>query len=241
VAADVTETTFRSASPEDLPEIAEIFLTSRAGAFPEMPALVHTDDEVKAFVGSWDLTAPHRELWVAETAGRLLGFAEVKGDWLDDLYVRPDATGRGIGSSLLDVAKSLRPDGFCLWVFETNTRARAFYERRGLIVLERTDGSGNQEQAPDLRMAWPGADPMAFFRGLIDEVDADLAGLLGRRLALTRAVQRLKAVTGNTARDPNRESEIAATMARIAPELGYNRLARIVDTIISESLDAARR
>jgi len=39
-------------------------------------------------------------------------------------------------------------------VFESNTGARRLYERRGLVVLERTDGSGNEEKAPDLRLAW---------------------------------------------------------------------------------------
>ena len=72
----------------------------------------------------------------------------------------------------------MRPDGFCLWVFESNTGARAFYARHGLVELERTDGSGNEEKAPDVKMAWPGHDPVAFFRGLIDEVDAGLGELL---------------------------------------------------------------
>ena len=55
-------------------------------------------------------------------------------------------------------------------------RARArFYRRHGLVDLERTDGSANEERAPDIRMAWPGADPLAFYRGLIDDVDADWA------------------------------------------------------------------
>ena len=46
------------------------------------------------------------------------------------------------------------PGGFCLWVFETNTPARGFYARHGLVELERTDGAGNEEKQPDIRMAW---------------------------------------------------------------------------------------
>jgi chorismate mutase len=42
------------------------------------------------------------------------------------------------------------------------------------------------------------------------------------------------------ARDPAREREIAEAMARRAPALGAERLARIVHTVITESLDAAR-
>jgi chorismate mutase len=59
---------------------------------------------------------------------------------------------------------------------------------------------------------------------------------LARRVALTRAVQEHKA---DAARDPGREREIAAAMARRAPELGEDRLGRIVHAIITESLDAA--
>jgi chorismate mutase len=155
--------------------------------------------------------------------------------WLDHLFVEPERQSAGVGGALLDVVKGLRPDGFCLWVFESNLPARTFYARRGLVELERTDGSGNEEKAPDVRMAWPGRDPVAFFRGLIDEVDDSLADLLARRAALTRVVQDVK---GTRERDPGREAEIVARMARAAPELGPERLSRIVHAIITESLDA---
>jgi chorismate mutase len=104
------------------------------------------------------------------------------------------------------------------------------------VELERADGSGNEEKAPDVRMAWPGGAPLAFYRGLIDEVDGQLGDLLARRAALTRAVQAHKP---DPARDPAREQEIAAALARRAPALGPDRLARIVHAIITESLDAA--
>jgi GNAT superfamily N-acetyltransferase len=83
--------------------------------------------------------------------------APVSAVWLDHLFVRPDATGGGVGSTLLDLVKSLRPDGFSLWVFESNTGARRFYRRHGLAELERTDGSANEEKSPDIKMAWPGS------------------------------------------------------------------------------------
>ena len=157
-------------------------------------------------------------------------------DWLDDLYVVPARAREGIGSLLLDLAKQQRPDGFCLWVFEENEPARAFYRRHGLLELEHTDGAGNEERAPDVRMAWPGSDPVGFLRRLIDDLDHELAGLLSRRAALTAAVQPHKAAAE---RDPAREREIVARMAARAPELGEERLTRIVHAIITESLDAA--
>ena len=74
--------------------------------------------------------------------------------FLDGIYVRADLKGQGIGSLLLDVVEATHPDGYELWVFESNAGARRLYERRGLVEVERTDGSGNEEKAPDIRMAW---------------------------------------------------------------------------------------
>jgi chorismate mutase len=84
-------------------------------------------------------------------------------------------------------------------------------------------------------MAWAGTDPLAFYRSLIDAVDADLGELLNRRAALTAAVQRVK---GSTERDLEREREIARALAARAPLLGEDRAGRIVHAIITESLDA---
>lgn len=228
--------TLRPATGPDLPAIAEVYLASRDAAYPAVPRGVHPPEQVRAWVAGWDLTA--WEVWLAEARGEVLGFAALEQDWLHSLYVRPGAWGQGIGTALLDLVRARRPDGFCLWVFETNTAARAFYARHGLVALERTDGTGNEERSPDLRMAWPGERPLDFYRRLIDEVDAQLGDLLARRFALTRAVQRHKATGPRpVARDPHREAQIVAAMAERAPELGPQRLARIVHTIITESLD----
>lgn len=225
----------RPATAEDFPAIADLYLRVREAAVPAMPPQIHTVDEVHAYVGGWDLA--RRDVWVADSDGVLVAFMVVESAWLNALYVLPQVAGQGVGSALLDIAKGLCPHGFCLWVFESNTPARGFYERHGLVELEHTDGSTNEERSPDLRMAWPGSEPLTFLRGLIDEVDEHLGDLLARRVALTAAVQDIK---HDTTRDPVREQAIAEAMASRAPALGADRLARIVHTIITESLDAAR-
>jgi len=48
-----------------------------------------------------------------------------------------------------------------LWTFVSNVRAQRFYERHGFTVAERTDGSGNEEKAPDLRYVWRPPAPEA--------------------------------------------------------------------------------
>ena len=67
----------------------------------------------------------------------------------------PAYQGRGIGPALM--AKALE-DGSAreLWTFQKNARARKFYEDRGWVLVELTDGQGNREKEPDARYAWPG-------------------------------------------------------------------------------------
>lgn len=229
-----TDLTLRPAATEDKPAIADLHFRVREAAYPAMPRSLHPLHEAQAWVGEWDLST--YDVWLAESEGRLAGYARFGRDWLDDLYVDPDVQGTGIGSALLDLVKAQRPAGFCLWVFESNEPARGFYRRHGLVDLERTDGAGNEEREPDIRVAWPGAEPLTFYRGLIDDIDVQVGDLLNRRAALTRAVQQHK---GTTERDPDREREIARALAARAPLLGEDRAARIVQAIITESLDAA--
>jgi chorismate mutase len=189
---------------------------------------------VRGWVAGWDLTT--YDVWLAEADGRVVGYTRSTPTWLDDLYVVPEAQGQGVGTALLERLLADHPDGIGLWVFESNRPARDFYARHGFVTLERTDGSANEERAPDLKLVWPGRDPLACFRSMIDEVDLVLGDVLARRTALTRAVQ---AVKPSGERDPRREAAIARRIAEVAPELGEERVARIVDVIITESLDAA--
>ncbi len=223
----------RPGEPGDLPELAAQYVRVREAARPGMPPLPVPEERVRQHFESWDLD--RREVWVAHAGERLLGHAVLVDSWLEGLYVEAPAQGSGIGSALMDVVKLRRPDGFCLWVFVTNTAAREFYRAHGLIDLEETDGSANPEGCADVRMAWPGAEPLAFLRGLIDEVDEQFGDLLARRTALTRAVQPHKAEPG---RDREREHQISHALARRVPALGPTRVERIMDVIISESLDA---
>jgi GNAT superfamily N-acetyltransferase/chorismate mutase len=229
-----TELSLRPATGGDLPALAEVHLSSRRAAGEAFPPGIHTDDEVRAWVGGWDLSA--YDVWLATSGEQVAGYARCTPTWLDDLYVHPDHQGKGVGSALFDLVTTLRPDGFCLWVFESNAPARAFYRRRGCLELERTDGAANEERSPDIRVAWPGPDPVDFLRGLIDDVDLVLGDVLARRTALTRAVQAVKPTVD---RDPGREAAIARRVAGVAPELGQERVARIVDVIITESLAAS--
>ena len=161
----------RPATEADAAAVATVHLASRAAA--AMPPSVHDDDDVRRWLAGRLREDGDAEAWVADQGGLVVGYARLTGTWLDDLYVLPEHARQGVGSALLEVVKARRPDGFCLWVFEVNEPARRFYARHGLVELERADGTANEERAPDIRMVWPGADPLRFLRGLIDEVDEE--------------------------------------------------------------------
>lgn len=86
---------------------------------------------------------------VAELDGGIAGFAYLiadadpaRGTLLDNLHVRPERRGGGLGRQLLAAAVGLAhsrgwPEGLHLWVFEANADARRFYERHGGAVVER--------------------------------------------------------------------------------------------------------
>jgi GNAT superfamily N-acetyltransferase len=146
---------FGRATEADARAAADLWLRARRAALGAIPAPVHSDDEVRAWFASH--VVRDTDLWLAEDrAGTLLGILVLDGPWVDQLYVEPGRTGRGIGSALLELAKRERPEGLRLWTFASNTGAQRFYERHGLAEVRRTDGRDNEERAPDILYAWRG-------------------------------------------------------------------------------------
>jgi GNAT superfamily N-acetyltransferase len=151
---DPVEVTVREARVDESDALADLYSDARRAAVPQMPPAIHTDEEHRGYYRRHVLEGDGHTVWVAETQGELLGFASCTPTFLDGLYVRADRTGQGIGSLLLDVVEATHREGYELWVFQSNVGARRLYERRGLVEVERTDGSANEERAPDIRMAW---------------------------------------------------------------------------------------
>ena len=141
----------RSARSDDAEAIAGVHLDSRHDAMPWLPVL-HSREETNAYFAGDVLV--HEEVLVAEVNELVVGFMALEGDQVDHLYIAPAYQDRGIGDALLAMAKDIRPGGLTLWTFQRNARARRFYEERGFVASEFTDGSRNEEREPDVLYAW---------------------------------------------------------------------------------------
>jgi len=154
---------------------ARAFETTYRGIVPDAAL----DEWIDGATASWRAALANREpdspsrAWVAERDGTPIGYATTspaKANWLPppdgageltNLYLDPEVIGTGVGRLLYDHAiADLRERGFdplVVWAFRHNTRARRFYEARGLVI-----------DVPD--HAWVLADvpcPIVRFRGAL--------------------------------------------------------------------------
>jgi putative acetyltransferase len=77
---------------------------------------------------------------------RMTGFTAFREGWVDQLYVLPSSQQPGIGTRLLQITQRALPR-LNLWTFQGNVRARRFYERRGFLLVEETDGAQRRARA----------------------------------------------------------------------------------------------
>ncbi len=148
----------RPAIGPDSGEVAEVWLAAFDASFDFPHA--HSDEDVRQWIR--DELLPGDETWVAiDPDGLIAGFMALTPDMLDHLYLRPDWTGRGIGSRFVALAKALRPAGLELYTFQVNAGARRFYEGHGFEAVDFDDGGRNEEGQPDVRYRWLPADSLA--------------------------------------------------------------------------------
>jgi GNAT superfamily N-acetyltransferase len=147
------EVCLRRAISSDVGAAAEVWVRARHQSAPAIPPSAHTDGEMLRYFS--DVVFVNSEVWLAELdAGRVVGVMVLHESWLEHLCLAAEWTGRGIGSRLVELAKGLAPGGLQLWAFVSNAAACRFYERHGFVAVEQTDGSGNEEHAPDVRYLW---------------------------------------------------------------------------------------
>ena len=176
--------TFRSAGAGDAPAVAALHADSWRRNYRGAYSDSFLDGDVLADrrrVWTERLGAADRDTHtvLAEDDAGLVGFAHVMfdadPDWgalLDNLHVRQADKRQGVGSELLALcARAVieRDAPLYLWVLEQNLPARAFYEARGGVSVERAPVSapggvasrlnGTPEK---LRYAWP--DPRVLLK-----------------------------------------------------------------------------
>jgi len=134
----------------DMDAAAQIHRIAFDLAMPWLAGL-HTPDEDRWFYRErLFLTC---QVWGRFDGGELIGIIAFREGWIEQLYVLPTVQGRGAGTELLDIAKDAG-ERLELWTFQRNTPARRFYEARGFVQVEQTEGARNEEREPDVRYLW---------------------------------------------------------------------------------------
>src|SRR5450631_3362966 len=134
----------------DMDTAALVLRTSFDQALPSLAGL-HTPEEDRWFFR--DRVFKMCEVWGAFDNAVMIGIIAFRENWIDQLYVLPKAQGRGVGTELLQVARSSF-DRLQLWTFQRNVQARRFYQARGFALVQETDGAGNEEKEPDALYLW---------------------------------------------------------------------------------------
>lgn len=138
--------TLRAAAPADVPTILR-FVRDLAIYEREPDAVKATEADLQRVLFG---ARPYAEAIIAEDAGAPLGFAiffhnfstwEGKpGLYLEDLYVTPEARGRGVGKALLARLAALAIERDCArleWsVLDWNAPAIAFYRALGAVAMD---------------------------------------------------------------------------------------------------------
>ncbi len=138
--------------PDELEGVVRMWRRSREDAQPWLEARMgHTaDGNLRHFR---EVIAVKHEVWVALEEDRVVALLALAHGHVDQLYVEPAAQRRGVGSALIEHARSLFPAGLTLFTHQRNTRARAFYEKCGFEIV-RFGVSPPPESEPDVAYAW---------------------------------------------------------------------------------------
>ncbi len=146
----------RSAGHEDLEVVRELLKRTWHSTYDA----VYGVDKVNAITDRWHsidalrrrLNKPYSEFVIADDGEDILGMAYASLDndriaKLHQLYVNPQAQGRGAGTALLIEMESAFPAAtkMRLEVEEVNARAIEFYKRNGYREVGRTANCGSQD------------------------------------------------------------------------------------------------
>ncbi|MCS3430631.1 GNAT family N-acetyltransferase [Klebsiella sp. BIGb0407] len=119
----------RKFTESDRPFLQEIYLQARRKTWSWLDA-----NQWK--LEDFDNVTQDESIWVAELAGKQVGFASVwtPDNFLHHLFVSPEAQGHGVGSALLQYVQCQFTDTGSLKCLLDNRHALIFYQRHGWHV-----------------------------------------------------------------------------------------------------------
>ncbi len=163
---------YRQATPDDVEQIAMLHAESWRKSYRGMLSDDFLDREVVANrLAVWrnrlDSPVKGQFVLVAEENKRLCGFVclfanydENVGALLDNLHVRLEQQGRGLGKALMSrsgawLQENYPQSGLYLWVFANNEPARRFYERLGgQMAGQKMEDEFGEKPVRALRYVW---------------------------------------------------------------------------------------
>lgn len=143
--------------PDDLDPVVDLWYDTWHATFPDLRHHEPKEEWRRRFERE---IAVEERVYVAELDGGIAGFLAVKDEgggegYLHEIFVAPAFQRRGIGSTLMALAKELAPAGLRLHTLQRNAQAAAFYERHGFVVESRGIG---RVGLPNARYRWaPGS------------------------------------------------------------------------------------
>ena len=142
---------FRLAEPKDYFGLAKIWDASWQSTGVTSPETLSTPELAERLKSEVSSGA---DLYAVEDADECLGLLmlQVPKRQLSQLFLAPDAQGRGLGVECIRFTESALPNGFWLTVAEANLRARRFYERCGLAASETVPRP--EYDRMDIRYVW---------------------------------------------------------------------------------------
>jgi GNAT superfamily N-acetyltransferase len=121
----------RQYTDEDLNEVVALWYQSWTQAFPNLKHPQPFEQWKFRFQNDY---AKQDYVWVATIQDRIVGFVVVSDCVIAQIFVEVKMQGGGVGTALLNHAKTLCPMGLTLTTLQQNEQARRFYEKHGFVA-----------------------------------------------------------------------------------------------------------